>query len=428
MSANYKIGLSRCRLFDFQNVVTFVGEYKEEFNEKELQKALKMLSVKQPLITSQIELSENSEAILHPERVEPEFIFAEADVDELVDNKKTQGLNFWEKLFEFYVLNKNTLAVFSHTVVSDAKSLLVLVKQLLAYYNKETVSVEPEKIKLFKTEAEIPLEAESFVADKVTEVLNNDWLMKSKRFTVEDYKKAKERFWQNYTGFKNTDFVFSDELTALIAEKSKELKVDASSLIAFALFKAFSNENKPKDKSIKMNMTLDRRIYFVDRASYSVGAFNGTTTLELSGKQDSLTEHAKEFHKTYYKKFSECFSAFYNEMFLGKLEPDFLDSMFMYKAGLFKGKPTKKLATLYGCEQKFLSGFSSYNLNQKTWEKLSTFTHILVNEPHKSNECATFSLVMGEKNTLYIEWEKSVFSDEKIQNLLNCFVSLLKQI
>ncbi|MBR3789399.1 MAG: hypothetical protein IKJ86_05370 [Clostridia bacterium] len=428
MTTNYKIGLSRCRLFDFQNVVTFVGEYKEEFNEKELQKALKMLSVKQPLITSQIELSENSEAILHPERVEPEFIFAEADVDELVDDKKTQGLNFWEKLFEFYVLNKNTLVVFSHTVVSDAKSLLVLVKQLLAYYNKETVSVEPEKIKLFKTEAEIPLEAESFVADKVTEVLNNDWLIKSNRFTVEDYKKAKEKFWQNYTGFKNTDFVFSDELTALLTEKSKELKVDASSLVAFALFKAFSNENKPKDKSIKMNMTLDRRPYFVDRASYSVGAFNGTTALELSGKQGNLTEQAKEFHKTYYKKFSECFSAFYNEMFLGKLEPAFLDSMFMYKAGLFKGKPTKKLATLYGCEQKFLLGFSSYNLNQKTWEKLSTFTHILVNEPHKSNQCVTFSLVMGEKNTLYIEWEKSVFSDEKIKNLLNCFVSLLKQI
>ncbi|MBR3810679.1 MAG: hypothetical protein IKK46_10285 [Clostridia bacterium] len=428
MTTNYKIGLSRCRLFDFQNVVTFVGEYKEEFNEKELQKALKMLSVKQPLITSQIELSENSEAILHPERVEPEFIFAEADVDELVDDKKTQGLNFWEKLFEFYVLNKNTLVVFSHTVVSDAKSLLVLVKQLLAYYNKETVSVEPEKIKLFKTEAEIPLEAESFVADKVTEVLNNDWLIKSNRFTVEDYKRAKEKFWQNYTGFKNTDFVFSDELTALLTEKSKELKVDASSLVAFALFKAFSNENKPKDKSIKMNMTLDRRPYFVDRASYSVGAFNGTTALELSGKQGNLTEQAKEFHKTYYKKFSECFSAFYNEMFLGKLEPAFLDSMFMYKAGLFKGKPTKKLATLYGCEQKFLLGFSSYNLKQKTWEKLSTFTHILVNEPHKSNQCVTFSLVMGEKNTLYIEWEKSVFSDEKIQNLLNCFVSLLKQI
>ena len=104
--------------------VCLIGDYLYslvKFNEKELQKALKMLSVKQPLITSQIELSENSEAILHPERVEPEFIFAEADVDELVDDKKTQGLNFWEKLFEFYVLNKNTLVVFSHTVGGFAK-------------------------------------------------------------------------------------------------------------------------------------------------------------------------------------------------------------------------------------------------------------------------------------------------------------------
>ena len=112
MTTNYKIGLSRCRLFDFQNVVTFVGEYKEEFNEKELQKALKMLSVKQPLITSQIELSENSEAILHPERVEPEFIFAEADVDELVDDKKRKVLISGRNYSSFMYLIKIHLLCF----------------------------------------------------------------------------------------------------------------------------------------------------------------------------------------------------------------------------------------------------------------------------------------------------------------------------
>ena len=102
--------------------------------------------------------------------------------------------------------------------------------------------------------------------------------------------------------------------------------------------------------------------------------------------------------------------------------------MYMYKAGLFKGKPTKKLANLYGCGQKYLLGFSSYNLNQKAWGKLSTFNHICVKEPHKSNESVTSSLVMGEKNTLYLEWEMSVFTDEKIKTLLDDFVSLLKQI
>ena len=428
MSGNYKIGLSRCRLFDFQNVVTFVGEYRESFNEKELQKALNMLSVKQPLITAQIELKENSDAFVETERVKPKVSFIKADVNEFVNKRKTNGIDFWERLFQFYVLNDNTLVVLSHTVVSDAKSLLVLAKQLLSYYNKETVAVEPEKIKLFGCESEIPLEAESFVADKVTEVLNSDWLMKPFTFSAEDYKKAKERFSENYKGFKNTEFVFDSELTSSLNKKAEELKVDVSSLVAFALFKVLNKNIKTKEKTARMNVTLDRRPYFVERDAYSVGAFNGLTTLELSGDSNELKEQAKEFHKTYYKKFSECFNAFYNELFLNKLEPSFLDSMYMYKAGLFKGKPTKKLANLYGCGQKYLLGFSSYNLNQKAWGKLSTFNHICVKEPHKSNESVTSSLVMGEKNTLYLEWEMSVFTDEKIETLLDDFVSLLKQI
>ena len=58
MKREIKINLSRPRLLDFQNVVSFVGEYKEEFDLKELNKALKMLSVKEPLISSVIELTE----------------------------------------------------------------------------------------------------------------------------------------------------------------------------------------------------------------------------------------------------------------------------------------------------------------------------------------------------------------------------------
>ena len=63
----------------------------------------------------------------------------------------------------------------------------------------------------------------------------------------------------------------------------------------------------------------------------------------------------------------------------------------MYKAGVYKNKHTQKLATLYGCEQQFLLSFESQNLNQRFWEKLSTFHHIRVKEPHKSNFNISFS-------------------------------------
>ena len=428
MSIDYKIGLSRCRLFDFQNCVSFVGEYSEEFSEKELSKAIKMLGVKKPIITSQIELAENAEAFLQLERVEPGIHFIEADVSAFVDEYKSNGLNFTEKLFEFFVLNKNTLVIFSHTVVSDAKSLLILAKELLSYYNKESVSVEPDEIKLFSTDAEIPSEAESFVADRVTEVLNNDWLMKPKSFSFDDYKAAKQKFLEEKSETKCKDFYFDDELTALLNERSQDLKIDLSSLVAFALLKVFSENTKSDKKIHKMNAQLDRRPFFVNSEAYSVGAFNGTVSLELPKKLSDLTEQVKAFHKVYYKKFSECFNAFYNELFLSKLEPSFLDSAFIYKAKQYKSKPTKKLATLYGCEQKFLLSFASYNLSQKSWEKLSTFNHILVNEPHKSNESVSATLILSRKNMLHLEWESEAYNDEKITEILESFVSVLKQL
>ena len=43
-----KLGLTRNRLFEFCNCVCFVGSIKESFDEVELKKALKMLSLKYP--------------------------------------------------------------------------------------------------------------------------------------------------------------------------------------------------------------------------------------------------------------------------------------------------------------------------------------------------------------------------------------------
>ena len=166
----------------------------------------------------------------------------------------------------------------------------------------------------------------------------------------------------------------------------------------------------------------------IDSKTYSVGALNGTVSVDLPEGKKSLTEQVKTFHENYYKKFAICFNAFYNEFFLSRLSPWFLDSTFMYKAGKCRNKATKKLATLYGCEQQFLMGFASYNLKQKTWEKLSTFNHICVKEPHKSNENVSVSLVMGVKNVLYLECNPVVLKRENIEEILTRFVSVLNQI
>ena len=426
MNDNIKLGISRCRLFDFQNVVAFVGEYPESFDEKEMSKAIKMLSVRQPLIASSITLNENSEAFINSESVTPVVEFITGDVGELVKKHKQNGINFTKQLFEFFIINSNTLVMFSHTAVSDAKSLLVLAMELLQYYNKESVSVEPSEIKLFSSDDELPQEVQSFVADRVTEVLENEWLAKKRSFTYDDYLNAKQNF-DRFTGeLSSVDYCFDDELTEHLFKKSEELKTDVSSLVLFSLQKVFLAKTKLPKKNQKINAKIDRRPFFVDGDLYSVGPFNGSVVVDTLNTAGVLSDKAKDFHKSYYKKMTLCFNSFYNEVFLSRLSPEFLDSAFFYKSKTYKGKPTKKLATLYGCERKFLLGFESYNLNQKSWEKLSTFHHIFVNEPHKSNENVSATLVLGKKNLLHLEFNNKIFIIKN--HLIKCTITIYNSI
>ena len=428
MKRKIKINLSRPRLFDFQNVVSFVGEYKDEFDLKELNKALKMLSVKEPLITSLIELDEERNACLCTDKVEQEIGDIQGDLNDFLKLKKKEGIDFSKKLFEFFVFEKNTLVILSHTVVSDIKSLLILAEELVTYYNKESVSVEPEAIKLFSSENELPKEVNSFVADRVTEVLENDYLLKPVYISDSSYKIAKEKFFSENGETEYKEFLFNRELSETLSDKSKELKVDFSSLVVFALFKALSKNKKQSKKADKVSVYADRRPFFIEKDLYSVGAFNGNVIVELPKKCKNVKDEAKEFHKTLYKKVCSCFDVFYSEYFLSRVSPELLDATFLYKAGQCKNKTVKKLATLYGCEQKFLFSFSSLNLNQLTWGKLSTFNHISVKEPHKSNENLSFSLVMSGENRLFVEYNSTRFSEANIEQIFSEMTEVLKML
>ena len=428
MEKNIKIGLSRNRLFEFQNCVCFSGEYKEDFLEREMLKAIKMLSVREPLIAASIELDEEKNAWLQLERVEQTVEFVDADINNFLKQQKKLGLNFEEALFKFFVVNKKTLVILAHTVVADIKSLLILAEELLLYYNKESVLVEPKEIKLFSCDNELPKEVKSFVADRVTEVLNNDWLMKPKSFSFEAMKKARGKFLEQTGEVCSARICIDKTLSEKLYSKCEKLKVDFSSCVLFGIMKVLQKNTQLSKKNRKANVQLDRRPYFVDFASYSVGALNGTLFLELPESKGDLEKQLKEFHKSYYNKYSSCFNSFYGEIFLNCLEPEFLDSTFMYKAGEYRSKPTKKLATLYGCDQQFLLSFSSVNLKQASWEKLSTFHHIYIKEPHKSNENVSLSLVMGEENMLFVEWNPTVNSKFNSGEFFEELMSFFEQL
>ncbi len=428
MENKLKINLSRNRLFNFNNAVVSVFEYKEDFQEKELNKAIKMLSLKMPFLSSFVSLEGEGEAFVNFKEESALIQYVSAELNSFVESKRKAGVRFNENLFEFFVLNKNTLVLASHTVVSDLKSHLFITEELLKYYTKETVLINESNLMLFN-EAELPEEVNSFVAQQVSEKLDNDWEKKKKTFSFDDYEKAEKYYFEKsgeaFVGF---DFEIDNELYEKLSLKLSEMKVDFSSALAFALHSALNDFLKPKVKNSKAIYYFDRRLYFCDTEKYKYGAFDGGVAVTLPKKTDDFHTALKSYQDDIYKKVETPFNTFYNEYFLSLFSPSFLDSCYLSKGNRFKSKATQKLSKLYFCDRDFLLGFNAVNLNQDVFGFLTTFLHKMGFVPPKTEECVSATLIISEKIKLCLDVKTSLLRTVNPDSLFRVCLKILEEI
>ena len=88
MSEKYKLGLTRNRLFEFDNCVVFAGKYDTSIESLKGEKAIRLLSLKEPLITAKIELEGNGDAFVVVDKVEQKLNFCNEDCNALLDKYK----------------------------------------------------------------------------------------------------------------------------------------------------------------------------------------------------------------------------------------------------------------------------------------------------------------------------------------------------
>lgn len=433
MSEKFKLGLSRNRLFEFENCVSFLGRAEEDFDVDKCIKAFKLLLLKEPILTCGIELCENGDAYLVADAKEPCLEFFQGDEKAFVEKIKAEGLDFREKLFSFAVLNGKTFAVFAHTVVADVRSLMYLADEFVNIYKNDVASVVPSDIIVLSEISELPSNALSVVSEKLSADLEIGWQKKPRAFGTDDYEKARDTYFskkrpqQGSVTFE-VDAAFLQSLKAFAADKN----IDASSVVALAFYESLKKALGGRRKYRKLNVQVNERVFFDDGYKMQVGAYNGVVTVaKTKGKKisDTLENKAGVFHSELYKRFTGVHAAFYNEVIFMKLPASFVDSQYMYCAGVFRHKFSKKLATVYGCASEVAGEFCSYNLNQKKWEKLAFFDDVVLSEPLKMRSTSLISFVeKGNSATIRFDYKKSRLSDESARNIVGNAVGLLRKI
>ncbi len=395
MSHKYKLGLTRNRLFEFDNGVVFCGKY--DFEKNGLQKALRLLCVKEPLITSLVSLEEDGAAYVLTGSVEQEVDFCSGTSEELKQCYKKQGVNVFNKAFVFSYTLDGFLVIASHTAVCDAKSLLRLAIDLVEFYNEPMKSVEPSSINLLSEKTDLPLEVASPVIDRLSADLDLKWQKAARSFSVGDFLNAKK----NYDEIKSGTDCISAKLGATELEGIKtfcqQQSMDVVTLVGFAFYDALLQCLSGKKKFNKMNVYADERLFFVNFDDYRIGAYNGISEVSYKKKfaHGGLSERAKAFHVECYKNATSTFKVFYDDVLLMGVSPFLCDASYMYKAGLLKSKAARTVAENYGCACEKMCDYFYCNLDQEYWDSLKNFSDVYVAEPFKMRSATALDFVVN---------------------------------
>lgn len=428
MSEKYKLGLTRNRLFDFDNCAVFSGRYDCSVESDKGERAIKLLSLKEPLITAKIELENNGEAFAVFGEVSQKLNLCNDNHDVILKKYETHGLNFWENLFEFSLSSDGYFIIAGHTCIADAKSLLRLAVYFSEIYSSNSLSVEPSETVVVSQKSQLPLEVLSPITDKLSLELDSKWFEKGTVFGEDDYRNAKKKYDSSKSESAKLRRELPQNVVGGLQTYCAENGVDVSSVVGFAFFEELCKNVQLKSSACKMNVYGDSRFFFEDYKKHGIGAYNGAVNVYLRKKDKSKNddERLKAFHIGTYKGVTSTFKVFYDDVFMMSLSPSLCDSTYMYAAGCFKNKTSAKLAENYGCKNEIMCDYFSCNLEQDFWRELKRFSDVTVEEPFKMRNlfCLNFVLKDG-KGYITFGYKKSVCDDLKAERIFRNAIEYL---
>ncbi len=425
------LGITRNRLFEFENTLCFFGDLPEKADGVNALNALKMLYMQEPILGSVVELQNDGQAFLVTEQVSAEMERWSGDRQSLLIKIQSEGLDFSKKLFRFFILGESTLCIFAHTLVADCRSLFTLAEDFFAFYSKHKISAVPSEIQLYSDPHTLPSNVNSPITDRLSSDLDVSWQKAPTVFEYEDFLLARKKYFEGDEDRGVREAFISSELSEKLEAFSSQNKADVSSLVAFAFYEALLENVSADKKSAKLNVQLNQRLFIDGLSGREIGGYNGFVTVNLKNKKagNTLKERAVSFHKEIYKKSTTCFSAFYNDAIIKSLKGEFADSAYMQSAGLYKNKASKNFAETYFCKKTVVGEFCSYNLTQSFFEGLRVYENVFVTEPLKMRAYSLITFIKTE-NSGYIRFENRnrYFDNSEAEKILDYAIEILNRL
>lgn len=425
----HKLGLSRSRVFALENCVTFSGDFVDGVNGKTLSDALKILQEKYPLVSCTLELREDGEAYAVENANVQVIRKVDADIGEFLENIRRDGLDFTKELFSFYFINGKTLVIAGHTAVCDVRSLALLACDLASLCLHKPLSAARCEVELLSKISDLPANATTGIAGRVSNSLNYAWVKNGRVFSAEDYRTAFEKYASSREERKTVSLRLTKDETEKIAEACRAKNADIASAGAFFVYEALKNKFGVQSKNGSVLWQCNERLFLGENEVYGVGPFNSVSTVKVPAKSKKGILPFDAFQDETYKKHATCFNAFYDSVFLAEILPSLCDAAHLYEAGAFANRTAKSLAEKDFCLRESLLGCSFLNFDQQYWQRIKAFSNVRTSEPFSRRMRYNLNMSLADGELLFELCYRSGEQNESVMNsVLENAVNELKKL
>jgi len=260
-------------------------------------------------------------------------------LDTIICDQERRQFDIWngEYLRFFYKKSPDgfNLLLIAHHIIGDGLSFTFLLEGVLKALSGEKLKLVLDKeidMKTLSAKSKLNVPIRFMMSS-----MNKKWGKSEKNFTIQDYTKMAERYWEEHSSFVKYEKLNQEEYHILI-DFSKKMKLTVNTLLTTALLAA---DPKCNDCGQAVSIREEDNRFIGNYASGISIKYKYNNNINFIG-------NAKKVQKLIREKTNNVNSKFFLMNFMNGIKPNLIDAIYFSACGFYENPVAHDFAKMFG--------------------------------------------------------------------------------
>ncbi|GFZ30869.1 hypothetical protein CSC2_13950 [Clostridium zeae] len=332
------------------------------------------------------------------------------------------------RIFVQYYEDYFSVVMVAHHIMGDARSIMILLNDLLELYGGKSVEAIDEPVLLplsdqFPEEAKLSTRQQFYV-----DYLNTKWKKEKRLFSDKEFDKVYSKFYESHDICFESLCLKKDE-TNVLHSKCKEHKVTITSALAIWVLRSIYetlSDFFSKDMQVNIPVSVKKEFNFIPQRC--VGNYCSNISLKYTYKEMlDFWEEIEWFHEKMTQKLNDNKEKYMSLNMMMAIDGSLQDAISFSTFGDFDSLIAKQMAELFNVSHSS-SNIEISNVGQTSINKLigkNELRDILYIPPRDLSNILTLGVIgFHDRINLCVVYDAAVIPKSKITDLVNSIMKI----